>query len=130
MSNKENNQEFLSLVQGQHFDKKNKKNKDRNNKNKKNNTNNVKEGFTGNQNENGLGQDIDLAPNYKPVLINEYTRMKTTSAQNQKALKEVEDKILYTLSSEGNILEDETAILTLDNAKLISDEINKKQKNV
>jgi hypothetical protein len=91
MSNKENNQEFLSLVQGQHFDKKNKKNKDRNNKNKKNNTNNVKEGFTGNQNENGLGQDIDLAPNYKPVLINEYTRMKTTSAQNQKDLTELQN---------------------------------------
>lgn len=51
-----------------------------------------------------------------------------TSAQNQKALKDVEDKILFTLSSEGNILEDETAIQTLDNAKVIADDINKKQK--
>jgi dynein heavy chain len=51
-----------------------------------------------------------------------------TSAQNQKALKDVEDKILFTLSSDGNILEDETAIQTLDNAKVIADDINKKQK--
>lgn len=35
---------------------------------------------------------------------------------------------MFTLSSEGNILEDETAIETLDNAKLIADDINKKQK--
>ncbi len=64
----------------------------------------------------------------RPELEEERQALIITSAQNQKALKEVEDKILFTLSSEGNILEDETAILTLDNAKLISDEINKKQK--
>ena len=44
-------------------------------------------------------------------------------------LKEIEDKILSTLSqSEGNILEDETAIEILDSSKLLSDDIAKKQK--
>lgn len=52
-----------------------------------------------------------------------------TSAQNKKQLKEIEDKILYTLSaSEGNILEDESAISVLDSSKILSDEISKKQK--
>ena len=52
-----------------------------------------------------------------------------TQAENQRLLKEAEDKILFTLSaSEGNILEDEAAIQTLDSSKLISDEISKKQK--
>lgn len=64
----------------------------------------------------------------RPELEEERQALIITSAQNQKALKDVEDKILFTLSSDGNILEDETAILTLDNAKIISDDINKKQK--
>ena len=64
----------------------------------------------------------------RPELEEERQALIITSAQNQKALKDVEDKILFTLASEGNILEDETAIQTLDNAKVISDEINKKQK--
>jgi dynein heavy chain, axonemal len=65
----------------------------------------------------------------RPELEEERQQLIITSAQNQRALKEVEDKILYTLSaSEGNILEDETAIQTLDSAKLIADDINKKQK--
>ena len=51
------------------------------------------------------------------------------SAQNKKTLKETEDKILETLSSsEGNILEDESAIQILDSSKILSDEISKKQK--
>lgn len=51
------------------------------------------------------------------------------SAANKKQLKEIEDKILETLnSSEGNILEDETAIQVLDSSKVLSDEISKKQK--
>jgi len=50
-----------------------------------------------------------------------------TSAPSQ--LKEIEDKILSTLSSaEGNILEDETAIQFLDTSKMLSDDIIKKQK--
>lgn len=50
------------------------------------------------------------------------------SAENKKQLKEIEDKILETLqSSEGNILEDESAIHILDSAKIMSNEITKKQ---
>ena len=52
-----------------------------------------------------------------------------TSANNNRQLKEIEDKILHTLSaSEGNILEDETAIQILDSSKILSNEIAKKQK--
>ena len=51
------------------------------------------------------------------------------SASNKKQLKEIEDQILHTLSSsEGNILEDESAISVLDSSKLVSNEIEKKQK--
>jgi len=50
------------------------------------------------------------------------------TAANTKALKEVEDNILNTLSaSQGNILEDESAIEILDSSKKISSEIQKKQ---
>ncbi|KAH0630137.1 hypothetical protein JD844_012805 [Phrynosoma platyrhinos] len=49
-------------------------------------------------------------------------------AANKKQLKDIENKILETLqSSEGNILEDESAIMILDSAKLMSNEITKKQ---
>uniref|UniRef100_A0A672VCY4 Dynein axonemal heavy chain 12 n=1 Tax=Strigops habroptila TaxID=2489341 RepID=A0A672VCY4_STRHB len=50
------------------------------------------------------------------------------SAANKKHLKEIERKILETLqSSEGNILEDESAIQVLDSAKVMANEITKKQ---
>lgn len=43
-------------------------------------------------------------------------------------LKEIEDKILHILSSsEGNILEDETAIQVLSSSKVLSNEIQEKQ---
>ena len=43
-------------------------------------------------------------------------------------MKEIEDKILEVLSSsEGNILEDETAIKVLSSSKLLSNEIAEKQ---
>jgi dynein heavy chain len=43
-------------------------------------------------------------------------------------LKEIEDKILEVLSSsEGNILEDETAIKILSSSKILSNEISEKQ---
>lgn len=43
-------------------------------------------------------------------------------------LKEIEDKILEVLSSsEGNILEDETAIQILSSSKVLSNEITSKQ---
>lgn len=43
-------------------------------------------------------------------------------------LKEIEDKILEVLSaSEGNILEDETAIKILSSSKVLANEISEKQ---
>jgi len=65
----------------------------------------------------------------RPELEVERQALIVTSANNKKQLKEIEDKILYTLSSaEGNILEDETAIQFLDTSKMLSDDIIKKQK--
>ncbi|KAK6642963.1 hypothetical protein RUM43_004465 [Polyplax serrata] len=50
------------------------------------------------------------------------------SANNRKALKDVEDMILKTLSgTKGNILEDESAIEVLDSSKTLSKEILEKQ---
>ncbi|KAJ1520032.1 hypothetical protein ONE63_004262 [Megalurothrips usitatus] len=50
------------------------------------------------------------------------------SAANKKALGDVEEMILKTLSqAKGNILEDETAIRVLDESKLLSEDIIKKQ---
>ncbi|KAK3734119.1 hypothetical protein RRG08_000032 [Elysia crispata] len=65
----------------------------------------------------------------RPELEEERQVLIVTSAANQKQLKEIEDMILYTLSSsEGNILEDESAIEILDSSKHLSNEISKKQK--
>ncbi len=51
------------------------------------------------------------------------------SANNKKQLKDIEDKILKVLSSsQGNILEDETAIHILSSSKVLSEEIAVKQK--
>lgn len=51
------------------------------------------------------------------------------SAANKKALQQVEENILRTLSSSGaNILEDEEAIEILDSSKILSVDIIKKQK--
>lgn len=50
------------------------------------------------------------------------------SAANRKALKQVEDNILKTLSASGSsILEDEEAIEILDSSKILSTDIIKKQ---
>ena len=46
---------------------------------------------------------------------------------NVQQLKEIEDKILEVLASDGNILEDETAIQILSSSKVLSEEINAKQ---
>lgn len=65
----------------------------------------------------------------RPELEEERQQLIIQSAANKKQLKEIEDKILETLSSsEGNILEDETAIQILDSSKVLSNEISKKQK--
>ncbi|XP_027026371.2 dynein axonemal heavy chain 12 [Tachysurus fulvidraco] len=64
----------------------------------------------------------------RPELEEERNALILQSAANKKQLKETEDKILETLqSSEGNILEDESAIQILDSAKIMSNEIFKKQ---
>ena len=66
---------------------------------------------------------------YRPDLEEERNALIVQSAENKKQLKQIEDKILETLSSsEGNILEEETAIQVLDSSKVLSDEISKKQK--
>ncbi|XP_068600100.1 dynein axonemal heavy chain 12 [Brachionichthys hirsutus] len=63
-----------------------------------------------------------------PELEEERNGLILQSADNKRQLKEIEDKILETLqSSEGNILEDESAIQILDSAKIMSNEITKKQ---
>lgn len=65
---------------------------------------------------------------YRPELEEERNALILQSAANKRQLKEIEDKILETLqSSEGNILEDESAIQILDSAKIMSNEISKKQ---
>lgn len=65
----------------------------------------------------------------RPELEEERQQLIQLSASNAKGLKEVEDQILDTLStSEGNILEDSTAIEILDSAKKISNDIAEKQK--
>lgn len=47
---------------------------------------------------------------------------------SDRQLKEIEDKILEVLSSsEGNILEDETAINVLSSSKVLANEISEKQ---
>jgi dynein heavy chain len=48
-------------------------------------------------------------------------------AENKRKLKEIEDEILEILSGEGNILENETAIVTLNQSKITSDDIKAKQ---
>ncbi|KER25823.1 hypothetical protein T265_06797 [Opisthorchis viverrini] len=65
----------------------------------------------------------------KPELEEARQELIVTTANNRRMLKETEDRILATLSeSEGNILENETAIEILDSSKQLSDDIQKKQK--
>lgn len=63
----------------------------------------------------------------RPDLETEKNQLIIQSADNKKQLKEIEDKILEVLSSEGNILEDETAVQVLSSSKILSNEINEKQ---
>ncbi|XP_071775394.2 dynein axonemal heavy chain 3 [Centroberyx gerrardi] len=70
-----------------------------------------------------------VAAKEKPELEEKKNQLILESAANNKQLKEIEDKILQVLSSsEGNILEDETAIKILSSSKVLSEEISKKQK--
>uniref|UniRef100_A0A8D2PY76 Dynein axonemal heavy chain 12 n=1 Tax=Zosterops lateralis melanops TaxID=1220523 RepID=A0A8D2PY76_ZOSLA len=64
----------------------------------------------------------------RPDLEEERNALIVQSAANKKNLQEIEEKILETLeSSEGDILEDETAIQVLDSAKIMANEITRKQ---
>ncbi len=64
----------------------------------------------------------------RPDLQEAKNRLIVQSAENQRQLKELEDKILYVLSSsEGNILEDETAITVLNSSKVLATDIQEKQ---
>ncbi|XP_016078231.1 PREDICTED: dynein heavy chain 3, axonemal [Miniopterus natalensis] len=70
-----------------------------------------------------------VAAKEKPELEEKKNQLIVESAENKKQLKEIEDKILEVLSlSEGNILEDETAIKVLSSSKELSEEISEKQK--
>ncbi|KAJ0065373.1 hypothetical protein NL108_007570 [Boleophthalmus pectinirostris] len=70
-----------------------------------------------------------VAAKEKPELEEKKNQLILESAANNKQLKEIEDKILQVLSSsEGNILEDETAIKILSSSKLLSEKISEKQK--
>ncbi|XP_047106954.1 dynein axonemal heavy chain 3 [Schistocerca piceifrons] len=65
----------------------------------------------------------------KPILEEKKNELIIESANNKKQLKETEDKILEVLSSsEGNILEDETARQILSSSKALSEEIQAKEK--
>ncbi|XP_064419638.1 dynein axonemal heavy chain 7 isoform X2 [Latimeria chalumnae] len=64
----------------------------------------------------------------RPDLEEEKQALILQSAENKRQLKEIEDKILEVLSaSEGNILEDETAIKVLSSSKALANEISEKQ---
>ncbi|XP_058956956.2 dynein axonemal heavy chain 7 [Pocillopora verrucosa] len=64
----------------------------------------------------------------RPELEEEKNALIIQSAENKRQLKEIEDKILEVLSSsEGNILEDETAINVLSSSKVLANEISEKQ---
>ncbi|KAJ8915598.1 hypothetical protein NQ315_003378, partial [Exocentrus adspersus] len=64
----------------------------------------------------------------RPDLEAEKNALILQGAENKRALKEIEDKILEVLSSsQGNILEDETAVQILSSSKILSNEIAAKQ---
>lgn len=64
----------------------------------------------------------------RPELEEEKTQLILQSAENKKKLKEIEDEILRVLASDGNILENETAIQVLSTSKILSVELFEKQK--
>ncbi|KAF7280376.1 hypothetical protein GWI33_006107 [Rhynchophorus ferrugineus] len=64
----------------------------------------------------------------RPDLEAEKNALILQGAENKRSLKEIEDKILEVLStSQGNILEDETAVQILSSSKQLSNEIAAKQ---
>ncbi len=70
-----------------------------------------------------------LVAEERPQLEEMKNRLLVEGAGNKKQLKEIEDKILRVLSaSQGNILEDETAIHILSSSKVLAEEIAAKQR--
>ncbi|OQR93149.1 dynein heavy chain [Achlya hypogyna] len=64
----------------------------------------------------------------RPDLEEQKNKLIVQSAKNKALLKEIEDKTLHILSaSEGNILEDETAINTMNQGKQVADQIKSEQ---
>ncbi|KAF1322385.1 Dynein heavy chain, partial [Globisporangium splendens] len=64
----------------------------------------------------------------RPDLEERKNKLIVQNARNKGLLKEIEDKILGILSSsEGNILEDENVINTVNQSKQVADEIKKEQ---
>jgi len=63
----------------------------------------------------------------RPDLEDQKNKLIVESAANRKKLSDIENEILHILNQEGNILEDEAAISTLNNSKVLSDEIKQKQ---
>jgi len=65
----------------------------------------------------------------RPDLEEEKNKLIIQGAENKRTLKEIEDRILHVLSSsEGNILDDEGAVATLSESKVVSDQIAEEQK--
>jgi len=65
----------------------------------------------------------------RPELQEEKEGLVLEAAENKKQLQDIENRILQVLSeSEGNILDDQTAIDILSSSKKISDDIARKQK--
>lgn len=80
--------------------------------------------------EDGLKDQLQgiVVAKERPELEEEKNFLILQGAENKRLLKEIEDKILEVLSSsEGNILEDETAINILSSSKSVSDDISAKQ---
>jgi dynein heavy chain len=64
----------------------------------------------------------------RPELAEEKARLVVEGAENKKQLEETENKILHVLqTSQGNILEDESAINVLSASKTIANKIEEKQ---
>ncbi|TSM60567.1 Dynein heavy chain 7, axonemal [Bagarius yarrelli] len=64
----------------------------------------------------------------RPDLEEEKQALILQGAENKRQLQEIEDKILEVLSSsEGNILEDESAVQILSSSKVLANEISEKQ---
>jgi len=70
-----------------------------------------------------------LVAKERPDLETSRSELIVQSADNKKTLKEIEDKILHVMSSsQGNILEDATAIEILSKSQAVAKDISEKQK--